>query len=64
MKKFQLSGRVILRYEPYFDCNVSTAIISHEDKTVFPCHGYFKPHKYGKLNEQLANRLGYKFHQI
>jgi len=63
MEKYEISGRVILRYEPYFECKVPTAIIDHNDKTIYPSHGYFKPHKYGKYNEKLANKLGYKFYQ-
>lgn len=63
MKKYEILGKAILRYEPYFNCNVPTAVIDHNDKSIYPTHGYFKPHKYGKLNEQLAKRLGYKFMQ-
>jgi hypothetical protein len=51
----------IFRYEPYFDSMVKTAYLDHVNKEVRPCHGYFIPNPYGKLNEDLANTLGYRF---
>lgn len=59
--RYELSGDVVLRYEPYFECKVPTAKINHELKEVRPSHGYFMPHPYGKLNKKLADRLGYSF---
>ena len=51
----------ITRYEPYFDKDVNTAHIDHNNKTIRPCHGYFMPHKYGKLNKKYADKIGYTF---
>lgn len=64
MQTFRENENKILNFEPYFNDYVTTATICHNSKEIRPCHGYFKPHKYGKYNEKLAIKLGYKFHQF
>ncbi len=61
MQNYELKENKILRYEPYFNERVATAIINHELKEIRPTHGYFYPHKYGKMNKQLAKKIGYSF---
>lgn len=35
--------------------------INHENQEVYPAHGYFIPHKYGKISKKYADSLGYNF---
>lgn len=48
-------------FEPFFNCFVKIASIHHKSKTIRPCHGYFMPHKYGKLANKYANTINFYF---
>ena len=61
MRDSYIKDDYIFRYEPYFEKMVMTAKIDHVNKEVRPCHGYFIPNPYGKLNESLAKEIGYIF---
>lgn len=51
----------IFAYEPYFGEDVWVGTIYHDKREICPSHGYFYPHKYGKLMKKLADELGYYF---
>jgi hypothetical protein len=51
----------ILAYEPFFEKDVVVATIFHDTKTIYPAHGYFAQHKYGKRTEKYAKKIGYRF---
>lgn len=57
----KIVGNQILGYEPYFKKYVVVAHINHENQEVYPAHGYFIPHKYGKISKKYADSLGYNF---
>lgn len=37
------------------------ATIFHRQKTIYPTHGYFYPHRYGKLVKKYAEQINYIF---
>jgi hypothetical protein len=51
----------IFAYEPFLEEDVVVATIDHNSKTIWPAHGYFAPHKYGKRTEKYAKKIGYRF---
>ena len=51
----------IMGYEPFFEKDVVVATIHHDTKTIYPAHGYFAPHKYGKRTAKYAKKIGYRF---
>ena len=61
MRTFRENENKILNFEPYFNDYVITATICHNSKEIKPSHGYFYPHKYGKINKLVAKKLGYTF---
>lgn len=52
---------IIMDYEPFFEKDVPVASIHHNSKIIYPAHGYFAPHKYGKRTEKYAKKIGYRF---
>ncbi len=51
----------IFAYEPYFGKKVWVGTINHKLREIYPSHGYFYPHKYGKLMKNVAKQMGYTF---
>jgi hypothetical protein len=60
-KGLKIVGNEILGYEPFFEKDVTVATINNEKQEVSPTHGYYYPHKYGKITKEYANLLGYTF---
>ena len=48
-------------YEPRLNRKVWVGTIDHNKRYISPTHGYFYPHKYGKLMQKLAYAMGYAF---
>ena len=51
----------IYAYEPYFDKDVWVGVIDYDKRVIYPTHGYFYPHKYGKLMKKIAETEGLRF---
>jgi len=57
----KIQGNKIMAYEPYFEKDVQVASIYPSQKMIIPSHGYFMPHKYGKMSKKYADSIDYEF---
>lgn len=51
----------IYAYEPYFGKDVWVGVLDYDKREVSPTHGYFYPHKYGKLMKKMAEEMRFTF---
>ena len=51
----------IYAYEPYFKSDVWVGVMDYDRREVRPTHGYFYPHKYGKLMKKMAEQMRFTF---